>query len=338
MNPDSKGKIGVIGDGGWGTTLALLLDQKGVPCELWSHDPEYVGLMREKGQNPKFLPGIDLPASLSITDNLKQVVSGADAVIVAVPSAFLPRVMDRLFQDLGHGAESPPPLVSVAKGLEEDSCLRMTEVIERIFPHTRVAALSGPTLALEIARGLPASAVVASKDAAFATQIQKAVSTEKFRLYTSEDVVGVELGGALKNVIAIAAGIADGLGFGVNAKSALVSRGLAEITRLGVAMGARAETFAGLSGVGDLVTTCTSTLSRNHTLGEGIGQGKSLQEMTARTEMVTEGVHNTLQAVSLAGRFGVEMPIAQQVSEVLFRGKDPRQAVVDLMTRSYKTE
>ncbi len=319
----------MIGDGGWGTTLALLLAKKGYQLRLWSPFAEYAALLQEKRENVKFLPGIRIPKEIVISSDMAQVLEGTEVVTLAVPSHFMRSVAERM-----KGVSfSDRVVVSVSKGIENETLFRMSEVIQDVLGRMKLAILSGPTIAPEVARGLPAMAVVASPDDKVARQIQDIFSTDTFGLYTSDDLIGVELGGALKNVIAIAAGISDGLGLGTNTKAALFTRGLVEMARLGVKIGARMETFSGLSGMGDLVTTCLSPESRNRSFGEKIGRGGKMEEILKGSEQVVEGVRTALSAVALGKRHNKEMPIIYQVKEVLYDGKDPRQAVKELMER-----
>ncbi|MBM4033536.1 MAG: NAD(P)-dependent glycerol-3-phosphate dehydrogenase [Planctomycetes bacterium] len=368
--------VTVIGDGGWGTTLALLLAGKGNRVRLWGAFPDYIEEMRRRRENVKFLPGIPLPEAIELTSDLAAAVEGAGLLVLAVPSQFMRGVLRRLAHSWWHrrpacgtqarglchqGRLGGVPIVSVAKGIENRTLLRPTQIVTDVLGcgrgvsaprgteapptenHTRryrvpVVALSGPSHAEEVARGLPATVTAASRNAALARRAQQLFMTDRFRVYTTTDVVGVELGGAVKNVVAIAAGICDGLGLGDNAKAALLTRGLAEMTRLGVAMGARRDTFAGLAGIGDLITTCTSPYGRNRAVGIQIAQGKSLKDILAGMQMVAEGVRTTLSVRALARRHGVELPIAEQVYRVLFRGTDPTAAVRDLMQRAAKDE
>ena len=325
-------RVTVLGDGGWGTCLAVGLAGKGVPVTLWGAFPDYVREMAQSRQNPKFLPGVPLPESLRLTSDAAEAVGSAGVVVVAVPSPYLRQTLARV---------APPTravVVSVVKGLEPKTLLRMSEVVGQVWHTHDVVVVSGPSIAYEVARGIPTTVVAASATPTASTTVQQLFSTERFRVYRSADVTGVELGGALKNIIAIAAGIADGLGFGANTKAALLARGLAEITRLGVAMGAQRETFAGVSGVGDLATTCFSEHSRNRRLGEAIAKGKTLTELQGATEQVAEGAVAVQSAVTLAARYHVELPIAQEVARVLYEGKPPQQAVRDLMLRDPKEE
>lgn len=326
--------VAVIGDGGWGTALALLLAGKGRTVRLWGAFPDYVDEMRRRRENVRFLPGIPLLEAVELADDLAAAVAGAELIVAAVPTQFLRGVLRRLLPLAPRGV----PVVSVAKGIENRTLLRPTQVIASVLGRVPLAALSGPSHAEEVARGLPATVTVASRSPELARRVQQAFMTGRFRVYTTRDVVGVELGGAVKNVVAIAAGICDGLGLGDNAKAALLTRGLAEMMRLGVAMGARRETFAGLAGIGDLITTCTSPYGRNRAVGVAIAQGKTLAEIVAATPMVAEGVKTTLSVRALARRHRVQMPITAQVYQVLFRGKDPRCGVRDLMRRAARGE
>jgi glycerol-3-phosphate dehydrogenase (NAD(P)+) len=318
-----------------GTLSALLLAANKWAVRLWSAFPEHAADIRREGQNTRFLPGFPLPKDLVVSTSAAEVARGAEIVVVAVPSKHLRAVLGRIRGDLPEAIT----YVSVVKGIEGESLLRPSEVISQVAGPRRLAILSGPCLAREVAGRLPATVVVASQAAEAAEAAREAFATAWFRVYTSDDPAGVELGGALKNVIAIAAGICDGLGLGSNAKAALITRGLVEMTRLGVAMGAKRETFAGLAGLGDLVTTCTSDLSRNHRVGDQIGRGRPLGDVLGEMGRVeAEGVETTRSVAALAERHGIEMPIAQQVHAVLFRGKAPRDALADLMSRRPKAE
>jgi len=326
--------VTVLGDGAWGTALALLLCDKGCGVTLWGAFPDYVETVRRRRENVKFLPGVKLPASLRLTSDISEAASGPDLIVVAAPAQHVRSVVRRLAPHYGKGT----PILTVAKGIENKTLLRPSEIIRRILGRVRVAALSGPSHAEEVSRKMPTSVSIASGNTTLAVRIQRTFTTGYFRPYTTGDIVGVELGGALKNVIGIAAGISDGLGFGDNAKSALITRGLAEITRLGKAMGARQSTFAGLSGIGDLITTCVSPHGRNHRCGIQIGRGKTLRQILASTEMVIEGVWTCRSARKLAAAHEVEIPICEQVYRVLFRRKSPRAAVRDLMLRRTRPE
>ncbi len=322
----------VLGDGGWGTTLAIHLHRLDHRVVWWGAFPEYVNVLDRRRENVKFLPGIRIPRQLPIASDLAKAVSTARVIVLAVPSQYFRSVVQRL-KGVAH---TDKIFVSVAKGIERGTLKRMTEILQEELAAVQVAALSGPNIALEIAQGQPASSVVASANLEVAQQVQHLVMSDRFRVYTSDDVIGVELGGALKNPIAIAAGIGDGLGFGANAKAALITRGVVEMARLGVATGAREETFWGLSGLGDLITTCLG--GRNRWLGEQLGQGKTLTRVLKQRKDIIEGVETAKAAVALAKRFEVELPIIQQVHAILFRKTNPRQALQTLMTRSRKAE
>ncbi len=320
----------VMGDGGWGTALALLLHHRGVQVTLWGHSPEHVDEMLEQRENRRYLPGIKLPTALRISADPSTACHRAQLLVSAAPTQFLRSVAER-FEDVLDGAA---PIVSATKGLEIETLKRPTEILEDVFGERPMCVLSGPSHAEEVAQFKPATVVAASLDEEFSRAVQDVFSGESFRVYTSTDSIGVELGGALKNVIAIAAGISDGLGLGDNAKAALVTRGMVEIARVGVARGARLETFFGLAGIGDLVTTCCSGHSRNRALGEAIGRGESLESILARTRTVAEGVWTTKALFGPESELsGVSMPIAAEVHAVLFEGKHPRDAVSDLMRR-----
>ncbi|HPS20146.1 MAG TPA: NAD(P)H-dependent glycerol-3-phosphate dehydrogenase [Candidatus Omnitrophota bacterium] len=323
-------KVTVIGDGGWGTALALLLNSKGVRTSLWSYSREYALFLDRDRENVKFLKGIKIPKGIIITSDMN-IVDDCDFVVFAVPCEHIRSVADR-FRSTGI-----KKIVSAAKGIEDKTFKCPSSILAEYFPKSHIAALSGPSISHEVALNLPTTVVLAGKGD-WRNDVQNLLSTETFRVYTSEDVTGVELGGALKNVIAIAAGISDSLGFGTNAKAALLTRGLAEITRLGVAMGADARTFSGLSGLGDLATTCMSALSRNRWFGEEIGKGKSVSEVLAATEMAVEGMRTCRSAYHLAKEHKVEMPITAKVYEIIYEGKEPRGAVRELMTRELKKE
>jgi len=331
---DDKKRIAVIGDGGWGTTLAVLLSKKGFDVSLWGAFPEYTEIVRQSRENVKFLPGIKIPANVLLTHSMEDAMSGRDIVVLAVPSQFMRGVLMKLKM---HNI-SKKSFVSVTKGVENETLKRMSEVITDCLGRQRLAVMSGPTIALEVANGSPTTVVAASEDQSLAKDIQDIFMTENFRVYTSTDVIGVELGGSLKNIVAIAAGTIDGIGFGTNTKAAILTRGLVEIVRLGVAMGAKKETFYGLSGLGDLTTTCVSQYSRNRWLGEEIGRGKKLKDILAETDMVVEGVATAKAAYDLSKKYKVEMPVVTEIYKVIYENKDPKVAARDLMTRSPKTE
>ena len=333
-NMADQKKVAVIGDGGWGTTLAILLDSKGYKVSLWGAFAEYTGMMKLSRENTKFLPGIKIPGTIELTSEIGQPVRDSDVIVMAVPSQYM-RKVSGILKGMDTGGKL---FVSVSKGVENGSLMRMSEVINDVLGNVRIGALSGPTISYEVARGLPTTVVAASSDESAAKEIQDLFMTENFRIYSNTDVIGVELGGSLKNVIAIAAGISDGLGFGVNTKSGLLVRGIVEIARLGTGMGAKHETFYGISGLGDLVTTCVSTHGRNRWFGEQIGKGKAPDAILKSTEMAVEGVGTAKSCHELCVKYGIEMPIADEVYNVVFEGKDPKAAVRNLMTRSKKSE
>jgi len=330
------GNVAVIGDGGWGTTLAILLNKNGAKVNLWGVFPDYIESMKAKRENVKFLPGVKIPSDISLTSDLAEAIGGAGIVILAVPSQYMRDVAQRL-KDAGAGF-ADKIFINVSKGIENKTLMRMSEVIREILGPVRIGVLSGPTISYEVARGLPTTVVAASEDEDTAKEIQDLFMADNFRAYTNNDIIGVELGGSLKNVIAIAAGISDGLGFGVNTKAGLLVRGIVEVARLGIKMGARQETFYGISGLGDLMTTCVSSHGRNRWFGEEIGKGKKPQEVLKATEMVVEGVVTAKSCYELRKKYGVEMPISEQIYAVIYEGKDPRVAVRDLMTRERKAE
>lgn len=327
----------VIGAGSWGTTLANLLAEKGYPVTLWIFEPDLCARMQKSRVNDLYLPGVNLSTNLTFTADLAQAVTAKQLLLFVTPSQVTRRV---LVQALPHLAANAL-LVSASKGIENDSLMLLSQVFEEVLPaarHEQIGFLSGPSFAREVSQGMPTAVVAAARDLRVAERIQTEFSTDKFRVYTHDDIVGVELGGAMKNVIALAAGVADGLGFGHNTRAALITRGLAEMTRMGLQLGGRAETFAGLAGMGDLVLTCTGDLSRNRTVGIELGKGRSLEEILAGMQMVAEGVKTSLSAYQLAQKLGVEMPIIEQIYLILYQHKDPRQAVTDLMMRDLKAE
>jgi len=327
--------ISILGDGGWGTTLAILLHHKGFKVSVWGAFPDYIAYLDKKRINIKFLPQIKIPRDIGFTSNLNEAIYGKELIIFAIPSQYLRRVLKKVKQ-LNYSRNAV--YLSVIKGIETDSLKRMSEVIHDEIGNVRLAVLSGPTIAHEVAKDIPATAVIASYDKELRKYLQNIFMTERFRIYTNDDVIGVELGGSLKNIIAIACGVSDGLGFGTNTKAALLSRGLAEISRLGYAMGAKVRTFSGISGLGDLVTTCISPYSRNRFVGEQIGKGKTLKQIKAHMQMVAEGIPTTKSAYTLSLRHKVDMPITKEVYFVLYKNKSPGQAVRDLMTREKKEE
>jgi len=327
--------IAVLGDGGWGTTLALLLFRKGHGVSLWGAFRNYAAYLDKKRLNYKFLPGIRIPKGIEITPDLKRALSHKQLIILAVPSQYLRRILKKIKECENFHARQ---YLSVTKGIELETLKRMSEVIHEELGNVGLAVLSGPTIAHEVALGVPTTAVIASHDENLRKYLQGIFMTESLRIYTNEDVIGVELGGSLKNIIAIACGISDGLGFGTNTKAALLSRGLAEIARLGHAMGAKVSTFSGISGLGDLVTTCISPYSRNRFVGEKIGKGETLKQIIKHMQMVAEGVPTTRCAYALSRKYKVEMPITQEIYSVLYKNKSPLKAVSDLMRRRGKEE
>ncbi len=335
MTSTKHRNISIIGDGAMGTVLAMLLCEKNFSMRMWGYDAEQLMQIQSAGENIKFLPGYKLPASLVFEPKDECAMAGADLIVSAVPCQFMRRIWQRL-RDYVPAAAA---IVSVTKGIENDTLLRPTQILADVLADSvRLVALSGPTIADELARKLPATACAASEDQELARQVQQTFSTDWLRVYTNTDIAGVELAGACKNVIAIAAGIIDGTEAGDNAKAALLSRGLAEITRLGLACGARPQTFAGLTGLGDLVTTCISPKGRNRSFGERVGKGQTPRQAEAATESVIEGIATCKSLCALAQRHRVEMPITQAVYEVLFENKAVRAAISDLMKRKLKAE
>jgi glycerol-3-phosphate dehydrogenase (NAD(P)+) len=332
-------RIVVLGSGAWGTAIALSLHQRGGHrITLWAHSKEEAGQIVKAGENKLFLPGFPLPKPINVTSDMAP-IREADIVVSVIPSEFLRPTLSRVRGHLHNGQF----IVSATKGVEDNSFLRMTQVISETLEPAglllSIGAFSGPSFALEVAQGQPTAVTVAFSDLQIAALVQQEFSSETLRLYTSTDVIGVELGGALKNVIAIAAGIAAGVGLGYNSTAALMTRGIAEITRLAVACGGRRETLAGLSGVGDLVLTCTGSLSRNRTVGQALGQGRKLPEiLESLGGKVAEGVRTTRAALGLARRYRIEMPITEQMELILDEGKDPHEAIKDLMLRPGKGE
>jgi len=328
--------VGVIGSGAWGTTLACLLAGKGIRTTLWEHRPERAKEMQERRENRLFLPGFRFPENLSVTADIAQAAQGKTLLLLVTPSQRL-RENVRLLAPV---LEPQALLVSASKGIEIDTLKRMTEVICEEVPDARrrVATLSGPNISREVAEKKPTAAVVAAYRPEVALQVRSLLTTECYRVYNSDDVIGVELGGALKNIIAIGAGFNDGMGFGDNAKAAFITRGLAEISRLGIAAGANPLTFSGLAGMGDLIATCASPLSRNQQLGRRLAAGEKLADILASTRSVAEGVFTTRAALKFAQRYGVEMPITRLLGLVLFEDHDPRKVVPELMMRDPKHE
>jgi len=330
-------KITIVGTTIWGKTLGVVLAQKGLQVRLWARTEEEAAELRKTGSNSALLPGITFPPQLSITSLLDEALAGVGAVIIAVPSQTMRRNI-RMVQSYLNGSMM---IISAAKGLEMGSNKRMSQVIAEEIPPRfwpNICVLSGPNLSREIIRGLPAASVVAAEDEAVARKAQKLLACPNFCVYTNTDVVGVELGGALKNIIALGAGMVEGLGYGDNAKAAFITRGLTEIAALGVALGANPLTFAGLAGVGDVITTCASPLSRNHYVGVELTKGRSLKEITDSMTGVAEGVSTTIAARNLAQQLGLGMPVTEKIYQVLFEGAEPRQAMIELMAPEARHE
>ncbi|UWP59773.1 NAD(P)H-dependent glycerol-3-phosphate dehydrogenase [Ruminococcus gauvreauii] len=327
-------KVSVVGAGSWGTALALLLHKNGHEVILWSVIKEEVEMLRTKREHESKLPGVRIPEEVVVTDDLGMTLTDRDLVVLAVPSPFTRSTahsMKELVQD-------GQIIVNVAKGIEENTLMTLSEIIEEEIPQANVAVLSGPSHAEEVGRGLPTTCVVGARTKETAEYIQGLFMCPVFRVYTSPDILGIELGGSLKNVIALAAGIADGLGCGDNTKAALITRGIAEIKRLGIAMGAHAETLTGLSGIGDLIVTCASQHSRNRKAGYLMGQGYTMQEAMDEVKMVVEGVYSAKAALTLSEKYRIDMPIVKEVNKVLFEGKKPADALSELMMRVKKDE
>jgi glycerol-3-phosphate dehydrogenase (NAD(P)+) len=330
-------RTAVIGGGSWGSAFARYLGSIGLPTRLWVREHDITQALLRTRENPTFLPGFTFPEGVGFSEDLRETAAAADVIFVAVPSQFCRSTYARMAPVLRKGQI----LVSLTKGFDKRTLMRMSQVMEEVFrPHVlpHMTVLSGPSFAREVAAGYPTALVIASKDPSAAREVQHLISSLTVRAYTSSDVIGVEVAGALKNVIAIAAGIVDALKFGLNSRAALITRGLVEITHLGVALGARKETFSGLAGMGDLVLTCTGELSRNHRVGQQLGQGRTLREILAGMKMVAEGVHTTVAARRIARALGVEMPISEEIYQVLYRGKPVAKVVADLMSRALKAE
>ena len=326
--------VGVIGAGSWGTALSVLLDNNGHHVTIWSIDENEVKMLDEKREHELKLPGVKLSQEMAITGDLEKAVRQKDFLVLAVPSPFTRGTARKMKPYVAEGQI----IVDVAKGIEEDTLLTLSQQIAQEIPQADVAVLSGPSHAEEVGRGLPTTCVIGAKTRKTAEYLQSMFISKKFRVYTSSDILGIELGGSLKNVIALAAGIADGLGYGDNTKAALITRGIAEISRLGVKMGGKIESFGGLTGIGDLIVTCASVHSRNRKAGYLIGHGKSMQEAMDEVKMVVEGVYSAKAAAKLAEKYDVSMPIVEEVNHVLFDGKSPAQAVDDLMQRESRSE
>jgi glycerol-3-phosphate dehydrogenase (NAD(P)+) len=334
MTANGKEPVLVLGDGGWGTAIAMVLDAKGYSVRVWGHDRAYTEVLASTRRNPKFLPDVHLPEGIRFGSDARDLARGVAAVFSVIPTQFLRSTIARVRDSIPRDAI----LVSCSKGFERGTLELPSRILSGSFPGSRVAVLSGPSHAEEVSRGLPTTVVAASTARETALEVQRILNGPRFRIYSSGDPTGVEVGGAAKNVIALAAGISDGLGFGDNARAGLLTRGLREITRLGVLLGARAETFAGLSGIGDLIATCTSHHSRNRTVGFRIGRGEDLETILRSTEKVAEGVETTRSIRELARKLAMEAPITSEVHAVLFEGKPAREAVETLMAREVGEE
>jgi glycerol-3-phosphate dehydrogenase (NAD(P)+) len=330
-------RIGVVGGGSWGTAIANHMALKGFDVDLWIREEEVYYQIKEKGINETFLPGIRLSGGIRPVQSFDEVSTEKDLLLIVVPSHVFRDISTKLFPFFS----SSTPIVVGTKGIENETLMTMSQVVKSVVPGNwddNLACLSGPSFAREVCYKHPTAVTLASRNEKLAKYLQELFSADYFRVYTTQDVMGVELGGALKNVIAIAAGASDGLGFGYNARAALITRGLAEITRLGVSMGAKPLTFAGLAGIGDLILTCTSDLSRNRTAGLKIAKGVPIEDITSGMKMIAEGIKTSLSTYNLAKKMGIEMPISTEVYNIIYRGKNPRQAVKDLMTRELKVE
>ena len=326
--------IGIIGAGSWGTALALLLYNNGNRVTVWSIMPEEINMLKEFHEQKDKLPGVILPDDMEFTTDLEASIVGKDVLVLAVPSPYTRSTSAKMAEFIKEGQK----IVNVAKGIEENSLMTLSEIIEQEIPRADVSVLSGPSHAEEVGRGLPTTIVVGSKKQDTAEYLQNLFMSPVFRVYTSSDVLGIELGAALKNVVALAAGIADGLGYGDNTKAALITRGIAEIARLGISMGGRIETFYGLTGIGDLIVTCASMHSRNRRAGILIGKGATMEEAMKEVKMVVEGVYSAKAGYALSQKYHVSMPIIEQVNKVLFEGKSASEAVGELMLRDKKVE
>lgn len=327
-------KIGIIGAGSWGIALSVLLHNNGHEITVWSILEDEINMLKTEHEHKDKLPGVKLPEDMVFTTSLPEAIEGKDILVLAVPSPFTRSTSHNMKPYVAYGQI----IVNVAKGIEEHTLMTLSQIIEEEVPQANVAVLSGPSHAEEVGRGIPTTIVVGAKTRETAEYIQNVFMSDVFRVYISPDVLGIELGAALKNVVALAAGIADGLGYGDNTKAALITRGITEIARLGTAMGGKFETFCGLSGIGDLIVTCASMHSRNRRAGILIGQGKTMEEAMAEVKMVVEGVYSAKAAKALAEKYHVELPIIEQVNEVLFNGKSAAVAVKDLMIRDKKIE
>lgn len=327
-------KVGIIGAGSWGTAIGVLLTNNGHEVTMWSAIGSEIDMLNETHEHKDKLPGVVLSEKMTFTKNLKEAVEAKDLLVLAVPSVFTRQTAKQMKEYVANGQI----IVNVAKGMEETTLMTLSEIVEEEIPQAMVTVLSGPSHAEEVGKGIPTTIVVGAKKRAIAEFVQEIFTSKVFRVYISPDVLGIELGAALKNVVALAAGMADGLGYGDNTKAALITRGIAEISRLGTAMGGKAETFSGLSGIGDLIVTCASMHSRNRRAGILIGQGKTMEEAMDEVKMVVEGVYSAKAAVALAEKYHIEMPIVEQVNEILFHAKTAKDAVEELMVRDLKSE
>ena len=327
-------KVSVIGAGSWGSALAVLLANNGHEVTLWTHDPHEIEMLSTKREQVEKLPGVKLPDNIMIEADLKTALTDEDVVVMAVPSPVVRMVAKQMSPFIKDGQI----IVNVAKGIEDVTYKTLSDIIEEEIPNAEVCVLSGPSHAEEVGRGIPTTVVVGAKNKETAEMLQDVFMNKVFRVYTSPDVLGMELGGSLKNVIALAAGMADGLGYGDNTKAALITRGISEISRLAIKMGANAETLSGLTGIGDLIVTCASVHSRNRKAGYLIGQGCTMEQAMDKVQMVVEGVYSARAARELAEKYEVEMPIITEVNRVLFEGKSAAEAVMDLMLRDKKVE
>lgn len=326
-------KVSILGGGSWGIALAVLLHKNGHEITVWSALDKEITMLRENHEH-KMLPGVKLPEDMIFTTDDREAVTGRDLLVMAVASSYTRDTAKRISSLVAPGQK----IVNVAKGIEESTLMTLSQIVEEEIPQADVAVLSGPSHAEEVSRGLPTTIVVGAKSRQTAEYLQNLFMSEVFRVYISPDILGIELGGSLKNVVALAAGIADGLGYGDNTKAALITRGITEIARLGTAMGGKFETFCGLTGIGDLIVTCASMHSRNRRAGILIGQGKTMEEAMEEVQMVVEGVYSAKAAMGLAEKYHVQLPIIEQVNAVLFEGKNAGQAVKDLMLRDKKLE
>lgn len=326
--------IGVLGGGSWGTSLAILLSKNGCNVDMWIRNKEHLEDIKASGENRKYLPNIKFPSNLNISDDIEKTIFNKDLVLMAIPTHGVRRTLETIKNTIN----KDQLIVNVAKGIENNSLFRISQIVKEILPSNNYVVLSGPSHAEEVGLDIPTALVSASQDIGLAEYVQDIFSNSTFRVYTSEDIIGVELGGALKNIIALGAGISDGVGYGDNSKAALMTRGINEITRLGVKMGADSQTFSGLSGIGDLIVTCTSMHSRNRRAGILIGKGKTMDEAIKEVGMVVEGILTTKSAYMLTSKYDIEMPITSELYNVLYNNKDVKEAVGNLMGREKKLE